>query len=248
MQSKIVINKIINETPDFEDKVAIDLFALSSIFRKQGFINKSQAINILKWKSSRPLRHYSKNSDEDFIQITKLAFEQNSDRLKIHILTSLSGVNYPSASALLMFYDKEKYPIIDIRVWKQLYNHKLVKENSRGQNFTLNQWGKYIEIIRELATEHNVTARQVEKRLFDYDKATQKGKLYKKQYMNKEEIKQIYNSSTDSIRNIAKQISTLNLKKIIKEFELNPEEFEHNDVQTNYKVFVEELNLRLNKL
>lgn len=66
--------------------------------------------------------------------------------------------------------------------------------------------------------------------------------------MDKEEIKQIYNSSTDSIRNIAKQISTLNLKKIIKEFELNPEEFEHNDVQANYKVFVQELNLRLNKL
>lgn len=173
------VNKIINETPDFEDKVALHLFKLSKIIIKQGFIDKSQAISILKWKSPRPLRHYIKNSNEDFIQITKLAFEQNSDRLKIHILTSLSGINYPSASALLMFYDKENYPIIDIRVWKQLYSNKLVKENPRGQNFTLNQWGKYIEIIREIATEHKLTARQVEKRLFDYDKATQKGKLYK---------------------------------------------------------------------
>lgn len=173
------VNKIINETPDFEDKVALDLFKLSKIILKQGFIDKSKAISILKWKSPRPLRHYIKNSNEDFIQITKLAFEQNRDRLKIHILTSLSGVNYPSASALLMFYNNENYPIIDIRVWKKLYDLKLVKENPRGQNFTLNQWGKYIEIIRELATEHKLTARQVEKRLFDYDKATQKGKLYK---------------------------------------------------------------------
>jgi hypothetical protein len=180
MKSENAINKIIDETPDFEDKVAVDLFKLSTIIRKQGFINKFQAIKILKWKSPRPLRHYIINSDEDFILITKLAFRQESDRLKIHILKALSGVNYPSASALLMFYDKENYPIIDIRVWKQLYDLKLVKENPRGQNFTLNQWESYLLKIRLLAKEHNITARQVEKRLFDYDKTNQKGKLYKK--------------------------------------------------------------------
>ena len=174
------IQKILNQTHDFEDKVAIELFNLSDVINRQGFIDKSQGIKILKWKSPRPLRHYLKNSDEDFIRITKLAFEQESDRLKIHILTALLGVNYPSASALLMFYDKENYPIIDIRVWKQLYDLKLVKQNPRGQNFTLNQWEKYLSVIREIAIEHNITARQVEKRLFDYDKAHQVGKLYKK--------------------------------------------------------------------
>jgi len=181
MNNKICdIDKIINQTDDFEDKVAIELFNLSDLINRQGFIDKSHGIKILKWKSPRPLRHYSKNSDEDFKQITKLAFEQENDRMKIHILTALSGVNYPSASALLMFYDKDNYPIIDIRVWKQLYYLKLVEENPRGQNFTLNQWEKYLEIIRQLAIEYNITARQVEKRLFDYDKANQKGKLYKK--------------------------------------------------------------------
>lgn len=180
MQSKSPINKIIIETPDFEDKVAVDLFKLSAIIKKQGFINKSQAIKILRWKSPRPLRHYLKNSDEDFKLITKLAHEQKNEKLKIHILTALSGVKYPSASALLMFYDKDNYPIIDIRVWKQLYDLKLVKENPRGQNFTLNQWESYLLKIRQLAKEHNITARQVEKRLFDYNKANQEGKLYKK--------------------------------------------------------------------
>lgn len=180
MKYEEAIDKIIKDTTDSEDKVAIDLFALSSIIRKQGFINKSQAIKILKWKSPRPLRHYLKNSEEDFIHITKLAFEQESDRLKIHILTALSGVKYPSASAFLMFYDKENYPIIDIRVWKQLYDLILVKDNPRGQNFTLNQWESYLLKIRQLAKEHNITARQVEKRLFDYNKANQEGKLYKK--------------------------------------------------------------------
>lgn len=248
MQSKSAINKIINETPDFEDKVAIDLFALSSVIRKQGFINKFQAVKILKWKSPRPLRHYIINSDEDFILTTKLAFGQESDRLKIHVLTALSGVNYPSASALLMFYDKENYPIIDIRVWKQLYSDKLVTENSRGQNFTLNQWDKYLAIIRLLAKEHNITARQVEKRLFDFDRLNQVGKLYKKQDMTKKEIKQICQTPNDSVTMVAKQISIENLRKIVKELELNPEEFGYNDVKNNYEVFKEILNLKLKQI
>lgn len=63
--------------------------------------------------------------------------------------------------------------------------------------------------------------------------------------MNTEEIKLILQTPINSTRNIAKRISTENLKKIIKEFELNTEEFEHNDVQTNYAIFKEELNLRL---
>ena len=66
--------------------------------------------------------------------------------------------------------------------------------------------------------------------------------------MTKEEIKQIYKTPNDSIRSIAKQISIENLKKIILEFELNPEEFNHDDVKNNYKIFKDELGLKLNKL
>jgi hypothetical protein len=172
------INKIISSTQYFEDEIAIELFKLTTIIKKQGYINKKQAIKILKWKSPRPLKHYEKNSDEDFKLITGLAFNQKNERLKIHILTALSGVNYPSASALLMFYDKEQYPIIDIRVWKQLINLKLVTVNNRGQNFTLYQWETYLSIIRNLAKKHKISAREIEKKLFDYNKANQIGKLY----------------------------------------------------------------------
>ena len=66
--------------------------------------------------------------------------------------------------------------------------------------------------------------------------------------MTKEEIKQIYQTPIDSTRNVAKQISIDNLKKIIKEFELNSEEFKHKDVKDNYRVFKGELEIKLNKL
>jgi hypothetical protein len=90
----------------------------------------------------------------------------------------LSGVNYPAASAILMFYDKTKYPVLDIRVWQQLHKAKLVTSNSTGQTFTLKQWDNYLLVIRKLAKDLNLTARQVEKRIFDHDRKTRPGKLY----------------------------------------------------------------------
>lgn len=173
------INKIIANTADFEDSKTIELLNLSELIKKQGYLTKEQTIRILKWKSPRPLRFYEQNTNTEIETITKLAFQQNNDNLKIHILTALKGVNYPSASAILMFYDPKNYPVLDIRVWKQLYNNNLVTSNSKGQNFTLEQWANYLKIIRSLAKQNNLTSRQVEKRLFDYDKSKQIGNLYK---------------------------------------------------------------------
>ena len=79
-----------------------------------------------------------------------------------------------------MFYDKSIYPVIDIRVWKELYYFGLVSVNERGQNFTLEQCWTYIDVIRKLTKKTNLIARQVEKRLFDYNKKNQKGTLYDK--------------------------------------------------------------------
>lgn len=171
--------KVIKETPDFEDEKTIKLFDRIGNVKKQGYLTKPQALDILKWKSPRPLRHYEINSENDFKEITGLAFESRDERLKIHILTALTGVNYPAASAILMFYDRTMYPIIDIRVWKQFYKIGLVDTNAKGQGFTLKQWIIYLELIRGIAKAIGLTPRQVEKRLFDISKKEQTGTLYK---------------------------------------------------------------------
>lgn len=77
-----------------------------------------------------------------------------------------------------MFYDKTIFPVLDIRVWQQLYNGNLVYDNAKGQNFTLNQVENYLLILRKLSTDLNLTARQVEKRIFDFDKKIRTEKLY----------------------------------------------------------------------
>ncbi|MFZ4739832.1 MAG: hypothetical protein ACOYLE_01565 [Bacteroidales bacterium] len=147
--------------------------------KEQGFLNKKQFLKILHWKSPRPLKHYNSNLEEEIIEITKLAFNVENDIMKLHILTSLNGVKYPSASAILMFYNPLIYPVLDIRVWRQLYYAKLVDTNEKGQNFKYQDCAKYYTIIRALAVEFNLSARQVEKRIFDYDIENQIGSLYK---------------------------------------------------------------------
>lgn len=172
------LDLILSKTSSQEDAKTIKLLESTKIYRRKGFLNKPQAIKILKWKSPRPLRHYEIN-DENYIKnVTQLAFQVDNDKLKIHILAALKGVNYPSASAILMFFDPINYPVIDIRVWKELYKMNLVQENPRGMSFTLEQWSKYLQIIRRIGNHYNLTAREIEKRLFDYNKMTQQGNLY----------------------------------------------------------------------
>lgn len=162
-----------------EDEKTLELFREFDSLSSQACLTKVQLLKILRWKSTRPLKHYEANTNEEVQEITTLAFGTKNDNLKAHILTALKGVNYPAASAILMFYDKTKYPVLDIRVWTQLYKAKLVNSNERGQNFTLQQWEDYLKVIRELAKDLNLTPRQIEKRLYDYDIESQTKPIYK---------------------------------------------------------------------
>ena len=169
---------LLKSLPATDDERTYELYKQFRHLKKQGYLTKKELLDILRWKSPRPLKQYESNEEKMVREITKLAFAAKNDVLKLHILTALNGVNYPAASAILMFYDPKKYPVLDIRVWRQLYAAKLVNINPRGQNFSLKQCGEFLTVIRKLARELNLTARQVEKRLFDFDRSTQRGRLY----------------------------------------------------------------------
>ena len=175
------MRKILTTIPDNEDKKTIELFEKFEVLNEQGFLTKTQLLEILKWKSPRPLKHYLANNEKAVKEITTLAFATQNDTMKIHILTALNGVNLPAASAILMFYNPSKFPVIDIRVWQQLYKANLVETNPKGLSFKLQEWETYLAVIRSLAKDLKLTARQVEKRIFDLDKNTRKGKLYTQQ-------------------------------------------------------------------
>lgn len=172
MNIKTILDNIVYK----EDEKTLKIFNLLNQNTK--YLDKNALIQILKWKSPRPLRFYNQNEEVYINYITKLAFKEKDDRLKIHILTTLKGVNYPSASAILMFKDPVNFPVLDIRVWKLLYKSGLVTVNSRGIGFSLDQWVLYLKILRSLSKEYETSTREIEKKLFDYDRLNQSGNLY----------------------------------------------------------------------
>ena len=89
------IIETIKKTADFEDEQTLRLFENIGNIKEQGFVTKEQDIKILKWKSPRPLKHYQLNSEKDFRDISELAFKATDEKMKMHILTALSGVSYP---------------------------------------------------------------------------------------------------------------------------------------------------------
>lgn len=142
------MEQLILSVSDFEDIKTIELFKELNFINQQDYLTKEQLLKILRWKSPRPLNYYLTNSEEEIKEITKLAFLIENDKLKIHILSALKGVNYPSASAILMFYNLKIYPVLEIRVWRQLYRTGLVDTNPVGQNFTLKECEKFYQVIR----------------------------------------------------------------------------------------------------
>ncbi len=164
--------------PYAEDEKTLKLFQEFKALNKQDCLTKEQLIKILMWKSPRPKKYYLANDEKSINEITSLAFATKNESLRIHILTALTGVRIPAASAILMFYDPTKYAVIDIKVWKQLYKAKLVDTNPAGTDFKLNEWDKFLNIVRGLSKEMNYTTRQIEKRLFDLDDLTRRGNVY----------------------------------------------------------------------
>jgi hypothetical protein len=72
------IYDIIKNTEDKEDKKTLELFELVGDIKSLGYLDKEKAILILRWKSPRPLIRYESNSDEDFKDITNIAFNTNN--------------------------------------------------------------------------------------------------------------------------------------------------------------------------
>ena len=88
----------------------------------------------------------------------------------MELLTSLSGVGIPVASAILTLTDPNDYGVIDTRVWQLLYFYDMVSTKPTGQGFSIKDWLDYLSMLRRFAQEFNVGARHIERTLFEYHK------------------------------------------------------------------------------
>ena len=132
----------------------------------RGYLTKDELLILAKWKSPRSARHVLKNSEEYVKEITGFSFNTKCERAKIEVLVNLDGVNWPTASVILHFFDENPYPILDFRaLWS------LQVEEPYVYRFEL--WDQYISYCRDIAKKAGVSMRTLDRALWQYSKEFQ---------------------------------------------------------------------------
>jgi len=162
-----------------EDAPTAELIERLEAARRRGHLTKGELHAVCRWKSVRAQPLVLSNNHHQIREATSIALSSREERKRLTALTSLRGVGTPMASAILMLLEPDRYAVIDIRVWQVLRKRKAVKGNEAGTNFTFRQWAAFLRVVRRLAAEMQVSARDVERTLFKIHQREQVGTLYK---------------------------------------------------------------------
>ncbi|HOK56681.1 MAG TPA: hypothetical protein PLF90_05065 [bacterium] len=157
--------------------------SISQVLQQRGFLSKKEFISICEWKTKRQKNRYQENSEEDIMEITNVVITGDLNiEGQIYKLTQLEGVGVPVASAILTVVFPNNYCVLDYRVWRALlwvmsetdgFGDYTEFSEIMGNFLNYASFGSYmyyLEKIRTLAEEHNMTPRKIEMALWMYDK------------------------------------------------------------------------------
>lgn len=149
--------------------------------RKEFYLEENELEEILRWKLRsryKWLKEQRKANSQDKIKaITKIAFNfshSNDDietELKLTILSTLVGVGIPVASAILTLCYPQKYAVIDIRNWRQVY------PDNPKTTYTTADYIKYLKDIQEQARKYGVTPQEFDIAIWKKDIIESKKKI-----------------------------------------------------------------------
>jgi hypothetical protein len=145
-----------------------DIRIIGEDIRRRGYLGPHELFYIVAWKLPRSARgnmgskwgKIGRIEIEDLKKITSEAFKlADQDRIEeaVEKLRKLPEVGVAVASAILTFYNPNKYGVIDIYAWKALYN-----EQRKSGDFKPEEYVRYLKDIREIAAKCNMTPRQVD--------------------------------------------------------------------------------------
>lgn len=142
------------------------LYQKGHSWARKGWLSKNEFLSICLWKSRRPKKLLNQNTRTKIKSITKKAFIEPDETKKMKLLTRLSGVSVPTASAILSVVNPKKYPVIDVRCVESLRELDLIDWKS----INIVSWIKYLDVIRSISKSKKKTAREVEKGLFAFNR------------------------------------------------------------------------------
>ena len=139
---------------------------LRPIVRARGCLTRAEFLEICRWKTPRSQPRCAGNDDFTVRSVTRAAFGTTDESLKIDLLRTLEGVEWPTASTLLHFCDRRPYPILDVRaLWSLGY--------SKAPHYTSEFWLAYLEFTRELARRLTLDIGTLDRALWQYSKERQ---------------------------------------------------------------------------
>jgi hypothetical protein len=157
--------------------------------KRRGYLTKGELEAVCRWKSARAIKRVRLNKKHHIKVATGAALAARSEEIRLEALLQLKGVSVPMASAVLMLLYPSRYGVIDIRVWQLLYGVGAVSENRKGTRFSTGNWLQFLSIVRQLSSRLHVSARAIERTLFDVHKANQEGRLYESSDLRKASTK-----------------------------------------------------------
>ncbi len=160
-------------------KKLVSLFRKLKKDREHFYLQLEELEEILKWKLrgqfGRQAKRRQANTSENVMTITKAAFAvTHTDKdiettLKLKLLSTLSGVEIPVASAILTLCFPTQYSVIDFRNWRQVY-----KTEKQKTNYTTKEYVEYLKTIRSWAKEFGVTPQEIDLAIWQKDIEDQK--------------------------------------------------------------------------
>lgn len=147
-------------------------------FRRRASMTLAELQDLSRWKTGgRQDHNVERNSDKAVRAITGAAISVASQvpdepALPLAILCSLSGVELPTASAVMTIWDPERFGILDVRAWNVLgaaARTAFSSVHSPAGNrrlFRLAEADRYLRAIREIAQRASMSCRAVDKALW----------------------------------------------------------------------------------
>jgi hypothetical protein len=140
--------------------------AIGERARAAGFLTKPDFLKLCEWKTPRSRPLCASNGAAFVRAVTRASFATADERLRIEVLLLLSGVNWPTASAILHFAGPARYPVLDVRaIWSAGLD--------RPPRYDFALWWSYTRFCRRLARASRLTMREVDRALWQYSKENQ---------------------------------------------------------------------------
>jgi hypothetical protein len=145
----------------FEDEA----YALKAGKRiSQGEYARAHLETIYRWKTrGRGISRLEKNTDEEIADVLALAAKAKTERSAVAVLCGLTGIDIPVASAVLTAMNPERYTVVDFRALESL-------GVTPRPVLTVGYYLAYLDKCRELAKQHRVSLRVLDRALWQWSK------------------------------------------------------------------------------